>query len=262
MEKLVGYPYEYCMFPNVNRLVNRRNGTVIGAWLDTFQAWLLPPLCLLCGEAGADSRDLCTACAADLPPNDRACPGCATPLATGQVGWCGACLSCPRKFDRAYVPFRYRPPLDHLIRGLKFDGRLSHARLLGDLFADRLALRGEPWPDYIVPVPLHPQRLRERGFNQALELARAAAQRFRIPLATEGLRRIRRTTPQIQLDARQRRTNLLGAFAPGRLPTGSRVAIMDDVITTASTVAECAQILRASGATDIEVWAIARAIDD
>jgi ComF family protein len=149
-----------------------------------------------------------------------------------------------------------------LIRGLKFDGRLSHARLLGDLFADRLALRGEPWPDYIVPVPLHPQRLRERGFNQALELARAAAQRFRIPLATEGLRRIRRTTPQIQLDARQRRTNLLGAFAPGRLPTGSRVAIMDDVITTASTVAECAQILRASGATDIEVWAIARAIDD
>jgi len=79
MEKLVGYPYEYCMFPNVNRLVNRRNGTVIGAWLDTFQAWLLPPLCLLCGEAGADSRDLCTACAADLPPNDRACPGCATP---------------------------------------------------------------------------------------------------------------------------------------------------------------------------------------
>ncbi|MEI2783462.1 MAG: ComF family protein [Candidatus Competibacter sp.] len=249
------------MFPNANRLVNRWDGAVIGAWLDAIQGRLLPPICLLCGAAGANDRDLCAACAADLPPNDRACPACATPLATGQAGICGSCLAHPKTFGRAFVPFRYRPPLDYLIRGLKFDGRLSHARLLGELFADRLATRGDPRPDCIVPVPLHPLRLRERGFNQALELARAAARRFRIPLVAEGLRRIRHTTPQVQLDARRRRTNPLGAFAIEQPLTGSRVALMDDVVTTASTVAECARILRANGATDIEIWAIGRAAE-
>ena len=249
------------MFPNADQLVNRREDAVIGAWLDAVQAWLLPPVCLLCGAAGSDGRDLCAACSADLPPNDRACPSCALSLAPGQAGPCGACLARPRAFDRAFAPFRYRSPLDHLIRGLKFDGRLSHARLLGDLFADRLVARGAPWPDCIIPVPLHPLRLRERGFNQALELARASARRLRIPLAREGLRRIRHTTPQTRLDARQRRTNPLGAFAPGPLPAGARVALMDDVITTASTVAECARVLRANGAATVEAWAIARAED-
>jgi len=251
----------YRMFPNAKHLVNRLGDTAIGAWLSAARTWLLPPLCLLCGAAGSDGRDLCAACSADLPPNDRACSGCALPLAASRTGPCGTCLTRPRAFDRAFAPFRYRPPLDRLIHGLKFDGRLSHARLLGDLFADRLAARGAPWPDCIIPVPLHPLRLRERGFNQALELARASARRLRIPLAREGLRRIRHTTPQTRLDARQRRTNPLGAFAPGPLPAGARVALMDDVITTASTVAECARVLRANGAATVEVWAIARAED-
>jgi len=163
----------------------------------------------LCAD-GMDGRDLCAGCAASLPRNALACPGCATPTTTGQIELCPTC----RAFDCAFVPFHYRPPIDFLVCGLKFDGRLSHARLLGELLADALAERGGSLPDRIVPVPLHPRRLRERGFNQALELARATARRFRIPLAANGLRRARYTTPQIQLDARRRRTNLLDGAGP------------------------------------------------
>jgi len=227
--------------------------------LERFHHILLPPTCLLCGAAGVEGRDLCTGCAADLPRNMTACPVCALPLPTGQTGCCDACRSHPPLYDRAFAPFCYRPPIDFLIRRLKFNGRLSHARLLGELFALALAERGESWPDCIIPVPLHPLRLRERGFNQALELARPVARRWRIPLLAEGLRRVRYTPPQTRLDARARQTNPLGAFMLSKPLADVRVALLDDVMTTASTVAECARVLRAGGATDIEIWVIGRA---
>ncbi len=230
------------------------------AWLRALQYGLLPPTCLLCGAAGAGNRDLCAGCGADLPRNLPACPGCALPLAAGSAENCEHCRARAYSFDRAFVPFRYRPPVDFLILGLKFNRRLSHARLLGELFAAALAERGAPPPDCIIPVPLHPLRLRERGFNQALELARPSAHRFRVPLLADGLRRVRHTTPQTQLDAGRRHGNPRGAFAAGQPLSGRRVALMDDVVTTASTVAECSRILRASGAADIEIWAIGRAV--
>jgi ComF family protein len=247
------------MFGNPSDLVNRQAKGMIATWLDRLQHVLLPPTCLLCGAAGTAGRDLCAGCRAALPRNTTACPRCALPLATGRTGPCDPCRSRPQDFDRAFAPFRYQPPVDFLIRRLKFDGRLSHARLLGELLATALAERGDPPPDCIVPVPLHPLRVRERGFNQALELARAPARRFRIPLLAEGLRRVRHTAPQTRLDARGRRTNLLGAFAPGQALPGPRVALIDDVVTTGSTVAECARVLRVGGAVAIEVWAIGRA---
>ncbi|HCK80240.1 MAG TPA: ComF family protein [Candidatus Competibacter sp.] len=247
------------MFSNVQHLVNRTRWPWLNGWSNRLQDALLPPLCLLCGAAGADGRDLCAGCARDLPRNAPACPSCALPLAAEPNGPCGLCLRHPPDFDRVFAPFLYRPPVDYLILGLKFDNRLSHARLLGELLADALAARAEGLPDCILPVPLHPLRLRERGFNQALELARAAARRFQVPLLADGLRRIRHTTPQTGLDARQRQTNLLGAFMRSRPLEGKRVALVDDVITTASTVVECARTLRAGGVVDIEVWAVARA---
>ncbi len=250
------------MFGNGLPIIHQGASSVVAAWLNTLQHWLLPPTCLLCGADGAGSRDLCAGCAADLPRNSAACPRCAAPLPVSVTGLCGGCHASPPNFDRAFVPFRYQPPLDALIKNLKFGGRLAHARLLGDLFAAALAERGGPLPDCIVPVPLHPLRLRERGFNQALELARAAARRFQIPLRATGLRRVRHTLPQTQLDARRRQINPLGAFALGDPLPGKRVALMDDVITTGSTIAECARVLRSGGATAIELWAIGRAATD
>lgn len=229
------------------------------AWPRALRHGLLPPICLLCGAAGTAGRDLCAGCDADLPRNTRACPGCALPLAAGSNGDCEYCRARSFSFDRAFVPFRYRPPVDFLILGLKFTHRLSHARLLGELFAAALAERNAPPPDCIIPVPLHPLRLRERGFNQALELARPSARRFGLPLLANGLRRVRHTPPQTQMDASRRHDNPQGAFAANQPLAGRRVALMDDVVTTASTVAECSRILRASGATDIEIWAIGRA---
>jgi ComF family protein len=235
---------------------------VIATWLGALERLILPPACLLCGAAGAPGRDLCAACTNDLPRNQAACPRCAVPLPPGWTGSCERCRAQPPDFDRAFVPFRYQPPVDFLITRLKFSGRLAHARLLGELFAAALANRGDPSPDCIVPVPLHPRRLRERGFNQALELARAAARCFQIPLRANGLRRVRYTLPQIGLNAHQRQTNPLGAFALAAPLLGARVALMDDVITTGSTIGECARVLRAGGATDIEIWAIGRAGGD
>jgi len=231
---------------------------VISAWLGRLERLILPPTCLLCGAVGVAGLDLCAGCLRDLPRNRTACPRCATPLPPGGIGACAHCRAQPPDFDRAFVPFRYQPPVDFLITRLKFGGRLTCARLLGELFAAALAERSEPLPDCIAPVPLHPRRLRERGFNQALELARAAAHRCGIPLWINGLRRVRHTVPQTQLDARQRQTNPLGAFALAAPLPGTRIALMDDVVTTASTVAECARVLRAGGATEIEIWAIGR----
>ena len=164
------------MFENPFGLVNRWAAVMIATWLDRLQHALLPPTCLLCGVAGTAGRDLCAGCAAALPWNTAACPRFSVQLSSVRTEPCDRFRSHPRDFDRAYVPFHYRPPVDFLIRRLKFDGRLSHARLLGELLATALAERGDPPPDCIVPVPLHPLRIRERGFNQALLLARHSAE--------------------------------------------------------------------------------------
>lgn len=231
-------------------------------WIRPLIQGILPPLCLLCGASGAEGRDLCAACAQDLPRNARACLGCAQPLPVDKTALCGRCQTHPLIFDHAFVPFLYQPPLDFLIKGLKFGGRLSYARLLGALFAAALADCGRPWPDGIVPVPLHPRRLSERGFNQALELARAAACDYRLALWPDRLQRIRDTPPQSRLAAHQRRRNPLGAFAAHGSLADRRVALFDDVVSTASTARECAQVLRAAGAASVELWAIARASGD
>ncbi|MDG4552436.1 MAG: ComF family protein [Candidatus Contendobacter sp.] len=231
---------------------------MIAAWLGALERLILPPTCLLCGATGMGGLDLCAGCLGDLPRNLAACPRCAAPLPVAGTGPCARCRAQPPDFDRAVVPFRYQTPVDFMITRLKFNGRLANARLLGELFAAALAERGDPAPDCIVPVPLHPRRLRERGFNQALELARPVARRLGIPLRIDGLRRVRHTLPQVRLDARQRQTNPLGAFARGAPLPGARVALMDDVVTTASTMGECARVLRTGGVTDIAIWAIGR----
>ena len=229
------------------------------------QSVLFPPTCLLCGEAGEDDRDLCRHCRADLPYNGFACPCCAHPLEaqTQSAVLCGACLRTPPLFDQAYAPLLYQPPVDYLIKALKFGGRLTVARLLGGLLAEllqqqALAKQRGPWPECLLPVPLHPSRLRERGFNQSLELARPLASRLGLELAPALLRRIRPTSPQTGLDAEARRSNVRGAFSLRRDVVFRHVAIVDDVVTTGSTASELARLLRASGVEKIEVWACAR----
>jgi ComF family protein len=232
-------------------------------WLDALQLALFPPRCLLCGGPGDGRRDLCDDCAAALPRAGAACPCCALPLADGTPPLaCGRCQHRPPPFAATRTVFRYAPPLDRLVQGLKFGRRLDHARLLGGLLADHLAGQDGPRPEMLLPVPLHPRRLRQRGFDQALELARPLARRLDLPLVAAGCRRLRDTAAQSGLPAAERRRNVRGAFAVDTPVGGRRVALIDDVVTTGSTVTALARAVVAAGAERVEVWCVARAARD
>ncbi|HEX6834275.1 MAG TPA: ComF family protein [Rudaea sp.] len=219
---------------------------------------VLPARCLLCGSDG-DGRDLCVACAADLRRNDVCCIRCALPLSY-PAPLCGECLQHPPPFDAAFVPYIYADPLDFLTTRLKFGRDLAAGRVLADLWTQALDERTVARPDLLVAIPLHASRLRERGFNQALELARPLAQRLAIPMSARALRRTRATPAQTGLSADQRRRNLRGAFAVSAdesMP--AHVAIVDDVMTTGTTLREAARVLKRAGAVRVDVWALARA---
>lgn len=224
---------------------------------------LLPPRCLLCGDPGVAGRALCVGCDADLPAHGPACVRCAERLPAtapdrADLTVCGACLWRPPPYAAIAVPFPYGAPIDWLVRRLKFHGDLAAGRLLGELLARELAPRLDP-VDHIVPVPLHAARLRERGFNQVTELARPLARRLGRPVVADALVRRRRGPPQMELPAQQRRGNVRHAFAAGRAPVSGSVLLIDDVVTTASTVREAARALRAAGAAEVRVVAAARA---
>ena len=218
---------------------------------------LLPPRCLVCTEPGADGIDLCAACREALPWNRCACARCGLPLALAAPA-CPACLRRPPPFAATAAVFRYGFPLDRLVPRFKFHGDLAAGALLAGLLAPTLA--AAPRPQALVPVPLHRRRLRERGYDQALELARPLARALDVPLLADALRRTRATAAQSTLRAGARRRNVRGAFgvsASARWP--AHVALVDDVMTTGATLRECARVLRAAGVARVDVWVAARA---
>lgn len=230
-------------------------------WVDKGRRWLerllWPAACLLCGRSAGGEIDLCNDCAADLPRNDSACAVCAEPLSSsGAV--CGECLRDPPPFASSFVPYRYAYPLDHLVRGLKFRNELACGRVLGELFCQRMGERGEVWPAAIVPVPLAPRRYRQRGYNQSSELALAIRRVTGIAVLTDVVIRQRETAEQADLDRKARRKNVRGAFTAVTPLRARSIAILDDVVTTGSTVRELAGVLKEAGAQQIVVWAIAR----
>lgn len=236
-----------------------RKSTQVDYWLKNIQKLIYPPRCLLCDAEGSAGRDVCAACLAELPYNPVACRLCALPLSAHDEGLCGECLKRPPPLDGAIIPFRYAPPLDHLLLGLKFSQQLTNARLLGGLMADTIVASGDRLPDCILPIPLHHSRLRERGYNQALELARPIAKRLGVPLDQGLAVREKETAAQSKLDKKERNRNIKGAFTvTGKLP--EHIAIVDDVVTTGSTVYEFARVLRKAGVKTVVVWACARVL--
>ena len=223
-------------------------------------ACCLPPTCVLCGGQGFGGLDLCAGCLTDLPRNLSACPRCAIPLAERQPdGWnCGACQHQPPPQTSSCVPFLYRYPIPALVVGAKFAGRLNMARLLGQCLAHSLLESGAAWPELLIPVPLHPLRLRDRGYNQALEIARPLAKILGIPVDADVCVRSRAFTPQEGLDRAKRRANVRGAFKVGGPIRARHIAVIDDVVTTGSTTAELARVLLHAGADRIDIWGVAR----
>jgi ComF family protein len=228
--------------------------------LDHLLARLFPPRCLFCLDAGQPpALDLCADCEADLVRDLPACTGCALPLPQPDTFLCGACLQRPRDFDAAFAAYLYQHPLDWIIRRMKYGGDIPAARVLGTLLGRRALAAHAVHVEALLPVPLHRAREAQRGFNQAMEIARAAARELQLPVVYDAVRRKRATVGQAGLDATGRRRNLRGAFELVRELRLRRVAIVDDVLTTGSTVEELARVLKAGGASWVEVWAVARA---
>lgn len=229
-------------------------------WKNILRSLILPSHCLLCRTTDPDGPGLCPGCRADLPWLSPGCPRCALPLTTAPGLACGACQTRPPPFDTTLALFHYAPPVDELIQQLKFGQGLHLARLFAGLLAERLA--DAPRPDCILPVPLHPRRQRERGFNQALEIARPLARRLGCRVDAVCCVRARATPPQARLSAAQRRRNLRDAFVLTRPLPGRHIALLDDVMTTGSTLAAIAGLLRRAGAERIDVWVCARTTRD
>lgn len=229
-------------------------------WKTTLQSWLFPAHCRLCLAPTGTGTALCAACHDDLPWPGASCPRCAAPLGnTTRGGYCGRCQRRPPAYGSTTAALRYGPPADYLIQRLKFAGELALAPLLGGLLAARLAARTNPLPQLLIPVPLHRSRLRERGFNQATEIARVLARRLRIPLDRRLCERQRATEAQSLLPVKVRHWNVRNAFAMPGTTRARHVAIVDDVMTTGHTVNELARVLRRGGIETVEVWVIARA---
>ena len=219
-----------------------------------FTQALLPQQCLLCA-AESTRRPVCDPCYAHLPVlTGVRCPQCAIPTPHGEI--CGACLADPPAFNTVSAAFQYAWPLATLIQQFKYSGTLALARVL----AESIAATEPAAVDLIVPMPLGPARLRERGFNQALELARFVGALTRTPVGVDTCRRVDDRPPQASLPWRERAKNIRGAFVYNDDLSGKRIAVVDDVMTTGATLHEIARTLRKAGAIEVHCWVVARTL--
>lgn len=216
---------------------------------------LLPARCLWCAGP-ANAGGLCAPCRAALPYVADACPRCALP---GPFGGrlCGACIREPPHFERAMAALLYAYPVDRLVQLFKFRRHLAAGAILAFEMTCAAGRLERPRPDVLLPVPLHFWRRARRGFNQSELLARRVGKALRLPVAAGLLWRSRHTAAQSGLDLSGRRRNLRGAFAC-RGVGGLNVVLIDDVLTTGTTLDECARTLLSGGASGVSVWVAAR----
>lgn len=229
-------------------------------WLQEWMYHLLPGTCLLCGMKTHRRLDLCHFCESDLPWIRHACIRCALPLPTHQ-SICGECQTKSPAWHHLMCPFSYSPPVDYLIHQLKYRHNLVAGQVMGSLLAMHVKLQygsKSPLPEFIIPVPLHRNRLKERGYNQALELANHISDLLLVPLDTRVCRRIRDTSAQQSLMRSDRKTNIKGAFSLDKNVSGCHIALVDDVVTTGSTINEISQLLMEAGTRTIDVFCVAR----
>lgn len=215
----------------------------------------MPAPCGVCG-ARAGTSPVCAPCAAELPRVAAACPCCALPLPAEGVP-CGACQRQRPSFDASFAALAYGFPVDRLVQALKYGERLSLAGYFAALLAERPPPGG---PALVLPMPLHPLRLRTRGFNQAAEIARPLARAWALPLELDGVRRVRDTAAQANLPWSRRRVNMRGAFQCDAALDGMCVVVVDDVMTTGATLEELARVLKAKGAVRVENRIVARTL--
>lgn len=235
---------------------------------------LFPSRCLLCHKTVVRQThsvpvEICSECFQRLPHNKVSCIRCALPLPDDLTNnlLCGRCIKKPPAFDYAYSPLRYEDDVIRLMHQLKFSEKITFSRTFGEMLLQLLRQKlsqgdvqqGLNKPDCLLPVPLHRSRLRQRGFNQSIELARVVSEKLNLPIEYDAVRRNRSTTSQMGLDAKARRINIKGAFSVTHQLNAKHVLIIDDVMTTGSTVNELAKILKQNGVKHVGVLSFARA---
>lgn len=221
--------------------------------------WLLPPVCLICGQRARAGLDCCSGCEADVPVMNAQCQWCGLPM-QAPVRACGRCARRAPAFDRTSPAFAYGGPIERLVHRFKFHHDLAAGRVLAGLTARRLARLGASRPQALAPVPLHWRRHLWRGFNQSRMLADDLSKLLGGIPVVPLLERVRPTPAQSGLPASGRGANVRGAFR-ARLP-GCRirhVTLVDDVMTTGTTLDACARALKEAGVEHVDVWVVARA---
>lgn len=225
--------------------------------------WILPRICIGCGFHSENiSLELCRFCAVNLPWLSGRCYQCGAKLlqATEAI-ICDKCQNSPPPFNRLCGLFEYKPPLNKLINRLKFGHKLYPAALFGKLLIDKIEhewYRSKQLPQVIIPVPLHAQRHRKRGYNQAAEICIPIAKDLEVPLGLDICCRVRNTPAQARLNRIQRTANLCEAFTV-KIPSHYKyVALVDDVVTTGSTIRAVSAALISSGVECIDIWCVCR----
>jgi ComF family protein len=223
--------------------------------MSKFSEFLFPHTCILCHAHTHRAMDLCSACEQSLPFIQHSCHCCGIPIPS-DTHICGKCLKRKPIFDKTFALFHYQTPIIQMISQLKFNQQLGVSKILGDLMANHLSPSQKL--ECIIPVPLHNKRLKERGFNQALEIAKPISKKLQIPINIKSCKRIRNTEHQTAIPAKLRKRNVRNAFQVIKLLRAKHIVILDDVMTTGNTVSELARILRHKGVEKIDVWCCAR----
>lgn len=235
---------------------------MITQYFEKITQWIFPPTCILCQNPSNQVHDLCRRCLNDLPFLPAGCPYCAHPLTSPDL-CCGSCLKNPPPFDALYALFAYQAPITHLMMTLKFHNKLLYAQILGELMAKTIQnhwYHNRSLPHVIIPVPLHPKRLQERGYNQSLEIARPIAKLLQLPIDTQSCSRIKHTDAQARLELKHRKHNVKNAFFIQGHKRGMSIAVIDDITTTGHTLAAFCLALKKAGASRIDVWCCAKTL--
>ncbi len=253
-----------------NHVLQRTRSTVWRAF------WFcLPTQCVLCGQSLHSSLSLCTGCVRDLPVPVTPCQCCGQEMANPDDALCARCRITTPSYAQCRSALRYEEPVSGLITGFKYSARFDYGRVLAHRLAtamtdyyDHAQHSGQAvancWPDYLLPIPLHKRKLRQRGFNQALEICKTVSRATGIPIERGLLCRRKHNSPQSEQRTKaDRQSNVRGAFSihPNFLPLPCLryVALIDDVVTTGATAEEAALALRHGGVERVDVWCLARA---
>ncbi len=217
----------------------------------------LPPLCVVCRQPSDTTEHICETCHSELERNLTACTQCGIPLHGKDGLICGHCQIQPPGYDHSFAPLLYQGHVRELVINLKFNEKLVNSAILSRLFINHVEINKKP--DLLIPVPLHSKRIRERGYNQAQLLAKELSKHYSIDIDDQSCQRIINTERQSDLPLAKKHGNVKGAFICESQFDGQHIAIIVDVMTSGHTVNELARKLKRQGASQIDVWVMARA---